>query len=98
IVRGGQITGPVSAAGAAQVVLNRTKVAGPVSITGSTGPVSIELTDISGPVNLTGNQGPLIASSTVGGPLACTGNSPAPTDHQLANTVRGPSAGQCAQF
>ncbi|ATY16472.1 alpha-mannosidase [Amycolatopsis sp. AA4] len=96
IVRGGQITGPVAADGAAQVVLNRTKVSGPVSITGSTGPVSIELTDISGPVNLNGNQGPLITSSTVGGPLACTGNSPAPTDHDLANTVRGPSAGQCA--
>jgi hypothetical protein len=98
IVRGGQLSGPLAATGAAQVVLNRTKVSGPVSITGSTGAVSIERTDVAGPVTLTGNQAAVLAGNTVGGPLACTGNSPAPTDYQLGNSVRGPSAGQCAKF
>ncbi|WP_033287928.1 GH92 family glycosyl hydrolase [Amycolatopsis jejuensis] len=98
VVRGGQISGPLAATGAAQVVLNRTKVSGPVAITGSTGPVSVELTDIGGPATLVGNQQPLITSSTVGGPLACTNNTPVPTNHDLANTVRGPSAGQCTNL
>ncbi|MFI5606607.1 GH92 family glycosyl hydrolase [Amycolatopsis sp. NPDC051903] len=98
VVRGGSITGPLTATGAGQVVLNRTTVSGPVAITGTTGPVSIELTDLSGPVTLTGNAGPVLSGSTVGGPLACTANSPAPTDHDIANTVRGPAAGQCAKL
>ncbi|MGW5748409.1 GH92 family glycosyl hydrolase [Amycolatopsis sp. NPDC003861] len=98
IVRGGQVKGPLAATGAAQVVLNRTKVAGPVAITGATGTVSIELTDIGGPVALTGNHGPVLTSSTVGGPLACAVNNPAPTDHDLPNVVRGPVAGQCTKM
>ncbi|MDX3192453.1 GH92 family glycosyl hydrolase [Streptomyces sp. MN03-5084-2B] len=98
IVRGGQVKGPLAATGAAQVVLNRTKVGGPVAITGATGQVSIELTDIGGPVALTGNHGPVLTSSTVGGPLACAVNTPAPTDHDLPNVVRGPVAGQCTKM
>ncbi|WP_409492066.1 GH92 family glycosyl hydrolase [Amycolatopsis sp. cmx-11-12] len=98
IVRGGSISGPLTATGAAQVVLDRTKVNGPVAITGATGPVSIELTEIGGPVALTGNKGPVLTASTIGGPLACAANSPAPTDYDLQNTVRGPSAGQCAKL
>jgi hypothetical protein len=69
-----------------------------VAITGATGTVSIELTDIGGPVALTGNHGPVLTSSTVGGPLACAVNTPAPTDHDLPNTVRGPVAGQCTKM
>ncbi|HWD03466.1 MAG TPA: GH92 family glycosyl hydrolase [Amycolatopsis sp.] len=98
IVRGGSITGPVSATNAAQLVLNRTKVAGPLTVTGTTGPVAIELTAVTGPVTLTGNTGPLLSGDTIGGPLACTANSPAPTDHDLANTVHGPASGQCAKL
>ena len=98
IVRGGKINGPLAATGAGQVVLNRTKIGGPVAITGVTGTVSIELTDVGGPVALTGNHGPVLTSSTVGGPLACAANSPVPTDYDLVNTVRGPSAGQCARM
>ncbi len=98
IVRGGEIKGPLAATGAGQVVLNRTKVGGPVAITGATGQVSIELTSVGGPVALTGNHGPVLTSSTIGGPLACAANSPAPTDYDLPNTVRGPSAGQCAKI
>jgi predicted alpha-1,2-mannosidase len=95
IAKGGTISGPVSASGAVSVELYGTKVGGPVAITGATGTVMIELADIGGPVALTGDNGPLIASSKVGGPLACTGNQSAPTNNTLANTVRGPSAGQC---
>jgi hypothetical protein len=40
----------------------------------------------------------VLTSSTIGGPLACAVNSPAPTDYDLPNTVRGPSAGQCAKI
>jgi len=98
IVDGGSISGPLAAAGAGQVVLDRTKIGGPVAITGTKGTVSIELTDIGGPVALTGNPGPVLAASTVGGPLACAANNPAPTNHTLANTVRGPSSGQCAKM
>jgi hypothetical protein len=98
IVRGGSVNGPLAATGAGQVVLNRTKVGGPVAITGVTGTVSIELTQVGGPVALTGNHGPVLTSSTVGGPLACVLNSPAPTVYDLPNTVRGPAAGQCAKI
>ena len=98
IVRGGAINGPLAANGAGQVVLNRTKIGGPVAITGATGTVSIELTAVGGPVALTGNHGPVLTSSTVGGPLACFGNTPDPSDYELDNTVRGPAAGQCAGF
>ena len=79
-------------------MLNRTKIGGPVAITGATGTVSIELTAVGGPVALTGNHGPVLTSSTVGGPLACFGNTPDPSDYELDNTVRGPAAGQCAGF
>jgi hypothetical protein len=98
VVRGGEIKGPLAATGAGQVVLNRAKVDGPVSLAGTTGQVSIELTQVGGPVALTGNHGPVLTSSTVGGPLACALNSPAPTDYDLPNTVRGPAAGQCAKI
>jgi hypothetical protein len=98
VATGGSIGGPLLASGAGQVVLNRTKVGGPVAITGTNGTVSIELAEIAGPVALTANHRPAITSSTIGGPLACAANSPAPTDYTLANTVRGPSAGQCSRL
>jgi hypothetical protein len=40
----------------------------------------------------------VLTSSTVGGPLACAVNNPAPTDHDLPNVVRGPVAGQCTKM
>ncbi|SDW69531.1 alpha-1,2-mannosidase, putative [Amycolatopsis xylanica] len=98
IATGGSIGGPLSSANAQQVVLVGTKVGGPVSITGTKGTVSIEQADIGGPVTLTGNHGPVLTASSVGGPLACAANAPAPSDYALTNTVRGPSAGQCAKF
>jgi predicted alpha-1,2-mannosidase len=96
VAMGGSIDGPLSASGAGQVVLNRTKVSRAVTITGTSGAVSIEQTAIGGPVTLSANHLPVITSSTVGGPLNCTANSPAPTDYTLTNTVSGSSTGQCS--
>ncbi|WP_246076185.1 GH92 family glycosyl hydrolase [Amycolatopsis cihanbeyliensis] len=95
VARGGSITGPVTATGAASVLLHGTEVGGPVALTRASGPVALESVDIGGPVTLTGNPGPLVAASGIRGPLACTANDPPPTDHGLANTVRGPATGQC---
>ena len=84
---------------AAAVVLDGTTVAGPVSISGTTGEVSLETAHLDGPVMLAGNGTSLpslIAQSTVGGPLACTANNPAPVDNGLPDIIRGPAVGQCA--
>jgi hypothetical protein len=51
---------------------------------------------VDGPVSLTGNAGTVVTATTVGGPLACTGNTPAPSNNGLPDTVGGPAAGQCA--
>ncbi|WP_179956994.1 GH92 family glycosyl hydrolase [Amycolatopsis anabasis] len=95
VAEGGSVSGPVTATNAGSVVLNRTEVTGPVTITGASGPVAIEAARIHGPVALTNNRGPVIAGSTIDGPLSCAGNQPPPVDHTLANSVRGPAAGQC---
>ncbi|WP_404825721.1 GH92 family glycosyl hydrolase [Plantactinospora soyae] len=95
-VDGGSIAGPVSATGAAAVVLHDVEVGGPVSVVGTSGAVGIERASIGGPVTLVGNAGPLVAATTIGGPLSCVVNEPAPVGNGLPNTVRGPAGGQCA--
>ncbi|MFC5817722.1 hypothetical protein [Nonomuraea harbinensis] len=45
-------------------------------------------------VLLTGNDAPVLSGSTVGGALACTGNTPAPADLGVPNALRGAGAGQ----
>ncbi|WP_113704525.1 GH92 family glycosyl hydrolase [Nonomuraea lactucae] len=91
------IGGPVTAAGAERVVLVDASVGGPVTATG-VAEVSVENSRIGGPVAFVRNQGPVISASTLKGPLACTANDPPPLDNGLANTVGGPSAGQCARL
>jgi hypothetical protein len=75
-------------------------VEGPVRISGTSGSVAIVDADIVGPValrnNATGAVEPIVAGSTVEGPLACSGNSPAPINLGAPNDVTGPAAGQCA--
>ncbi|MGI5214706.1 GH92 family glycosyl hydrolase [Plantactinospora sp. CA-290183] len=95
-VDGGSIAGPVSASGASAVVLRNVEVGGRVLVTGTAGEVGVERARVGGPVTLTGNAGPLVSATTVGGPLACAANDPAPVGNGLANTVRGPASGQCA--
>jgi hypothetical protein len=98
---GGSITGPVSTTGAGAVVLTGTRVSGPVSIRATAGEVSVGGASITGPVSLVDNLGgqpALIASSTIDGPLSCTGNTPAPVNNDLPNAGRGPRSGQCARL
>ncbi|MGW4464898.1 M14 family zinc carboxypeptidase [Micromonospora sp. NPDC004704] len=100
VATGTTINGPVSAAGAAGVFLTDSTVRGPVSISGTTGAVNVVNVNVSGPVSLaangTGVDVPLLAGNSVNGPLSCAGNSPAPINLNLANTVQGPKSGQCA--
>ncbi len=94
------IAGPLSAAGASAVQLYGTTVRGPVSVTGATGSVAVVDSTVRGSVsladNVTGSVEPIVARSTIDGPLACSGNTPAPIDLGAPNTVRGPASGQCA--
>ncbi|MEV4759397.1 GH92 family glycosyl hydrolase [Micromonospora sp. NPDC049559] len=97
-VHGGTVTGPLSASNAAAVVLDGVTVKGPVSVTGTRGELGLERATVAGPVTLSGNAGGVVAASTIGGPLACAGNDPAPVDNDLRNTLGGPATGQCAAF
>ena len=94
------ISGPLSAAGASAVHLYSTTVRGPVSVTGATGSVAVVDSTVRGPLslanNVTGSVEPIVARNTIHGPLACSGNAPAPIDLDAPNTVRGPASGQCA--
>jgi hexosaminidase len=68
-----------------------------VTVTGSTGQVTIDGSTIAGPLVVRNNTGSTIVSGNhISGPLTCTGNSPAPTDAGHPNTVAGPKSGQCA--
>ncbi len=95
------IAGSFFATGAKELVLRNSTIGGAASITGTSAELALEDTKIGGAALLTANSGdpaPLIAGSTVGGPLACVLNHPAPVNNGLANTVRGPAAGQCAKL
>jgi hypothetical protein len=89
------IAGPVTAARAGTVDLFRSTVAGPLSISGGTGEVQILGGVMHGPVTLSANRAPVFAGVTVEGPLNCVGNSAAPDNLRIANTVHGPTTGQC---
>jgi Alpha amylase, catalytic domain len=99
---GAIITGPTTATGAAEIRLCDTRVTGPINLTGS-GTVRLGDPDIgcgpntvTGPVTVTASTGPtVIAGNRIVGPLACTGNDPAPVNKGLPNTGAGPKSGQC---
>ncbi|MFG2167369.1 M14 family zinc carboxypeptidase [Micromonospora chersina] len=100
IATGSSITGPVDANGAAGVFLTDTSVEGPVRVAQSSGPVVIVDAKVTGPVDVSGNRGdaPLVAANTVTGPLSCGGNTQAPENLGLSNSVEGPKSGQCASL
>ncbi|MFJ8578189.1 M14 family zinc carboxypeptidase [Micromonospora sp. NPDC093277] len=100
IATGSSFTGPVEANGAAGVFLTDSKVTGPVRITGASGPVVVADATVTGPVEVSNNRGgaPLLAGNTVTGPLSCGGNTAAPVNLELANSVTGPKSGQCARL
>ncbi|GIF73016.1 family 78 glycoside hydrolase catalytic domain [Asanoa siamensis] len=94
------VSGPVTVSGATGPVrIAGGRVGGPVSLTGNTSGVRLDAVRVAGPVTVAGNTGSrpvVVAANTIDGPLSCAGNRPAPGDEAQPNTVRGPTAGQCA--
>jgi 5'-nucleotidase len=98
---GAQDIGPISATGTTgAVALDKAKVTGPIVLRSNKGGVSIDTAQVIGPVSVTGNTGgdAIVAGNTITGPLACSGNDPAPGNDGRKNTVRGPATGQCAKL
>jgi predicted alpha-1,2-mannosidase len=91
---GGSVNGSVNATAAAAIVLTGTLVGDALGVTGTTGEVAVEAATVGGTANLVNNTSVLVSASTLGG-LSCAGNTPAPVDNGLPNTVRGTAAGQC---
>ena len=95
VATGATILGLVAATRAAAVELFHSTVSGPLTITGTTGDVQVLGGTVRGPATLSGNGAPVFAGVTVNGPLSCAGNAAAPDSVRVANTVHGPSLGQC---
>lgn len=96
LATGATVGGPLTTSGAKSLTLLDTSIGGPLAANG-VADLSLENARIGGPAALTRGAAPLIAATTVRGPLACTGNDPAPTNNGLANTIGGPSTGQCKE-
>ena len=77
------------------------RVVGPVTVRPGGGLIATGAT-IVGPVRLvdsdTGPVAVVVAGNVVTGPLACTGNRPAPVNQGRPNSVTGPATGQCAEL
>ncbi len=78
---------------------------GPLALSGNKGGVEVEDAKASGLLSLTNTMGaapgedsaaPELEGNTIGGPLSCSGNTPAPTSDGRPNTVSGPKSGQCS--
>ena len=98
---GTQVFGPISVTGSTgAVTIDKATITGPVVLHGNKAGVKLDTAKVSGPVSVTGNTGgtAVIAGNTVNGPLACSGNNPAPGNDGRKNTVHGPSSGQCAKL
>jgi 5'-nucleotidase len=100
-INGTQVFGPVTVTGATgAVTIDQAKITGPVTLATNKAGVTIDQAKITGPVTLLGNTGgeAVVAGNTITGPLACSGNNPAPGNDGRKNTVRGPASGQCAKL
>jgi hypothetical protein len=80
-------------------------ISGPLTLAANTGGIEAGANHVTGPVSLTNNSGPgpdtenqaaELEHNTITGPLACSGNAPAPVDGGQANTVTGRRGGQCS--
>ena len=94
-----KVTGAVTSQGAATMELIGSTVEGALRITGSTGAVTVFGTTVTGELTLSGNQTKapvLVAGSTAGGRVSCTGNSIAPVNAGTPNTFSRGATGQCA--
>jgi 5'-nucleotidase len=95
------VYGPVTVTGSTgAVTIDKASVTGPVLLHGNKAGVKVDTAKVSGPISVTGNTGgvAVIAGNTVNGPLACSGNNPAPGNDGRKNTVHGPASGQCAKL
>ncbi|HYQ64952.1 ExeM/NucH family extracellular endonuclease [Actinophytocola sp.] len=98
---GVEVIGPVSVTGATGAVLvDKGRLTGPVVLHGDKAGVKIDTASVIGPVSVTGNTGgpAVVAGNTIVGPLACSGNDPAPGNGGRKNKVYGPATGQCAKL
>ncbi|GAA4585672.1 hypothetical protein GCM10023194_29040 [Planotetraspora phitsanulokensis] len=104
VLCGTTVSGPAALNGGARVWLGNDNgdcapatVKGPVTVTGTTGQVTIDGSTVGGPLVLQNNTATtIVAGNHIGGPLSCAGNSPAPSNGGRPNTVSGPKSGQCA--
>lgn len=100
-----QLQGPVRASGASAVTVCGSDVGGPIDLGGGES-VTLGHPDAGcasntadGPVQVTDQSGLVVlAGNTITGPLACSGNDPAPVDAGHPNSVEGPVTGQCEEL
>ncbi|MCA2216495.1 GH92 family glycosyl hydrolase [Wangella sp. NEAU-J3] len=93
---GATLRSGLTATGAGTVSLLNSEVTGDLKVVDS-GPVSLEAGSVRGSVTLRRNDtGTLVAGNRVTGTLTCSGNDPAPVDHDVPNRVTGQRQGQCA--
>ena len=97
---GSSVVGPVQSSGASIVWLDGTRFVGPVKVQGSTDLVEITGNQIVGGLtvrdNSTGETPIVVGGNRIVGPLACSGNEPAPVNGGEPNVVIGPKQGQCS--
>lgn len=100
-------TGPVNILGSMSVngITDGSKidgeffVGGTLSISNSPGSLGFGGIGVGGSVIVQNNTGGVVLDgNTIGGSLTCSGNSPAPTDGGVPNTVGGNKIGQCSSL
>lgn len=103
VITQGQITGPMTSQGDGVVVVCGTRVTGPLtvqhasSVTLGNPFVGCEPNTVIGPVSITDVSGwNVISGNRITGPLACSGNDPAPVNNGSINNTAGRKSGQCA--
>ncbi|MFL6124371.1 ExeM/NucH family extracellular endonuclease [Actinophytocola sp.] len=100
-VSGAQVIGPVAVTGSTgAVAVDKAKITGPIVLQGNKKGVKLDTAQVTGPISVTGNTGgaSVVAGNSIVGPLACSGNNPAPGNDGRKNTVYGPATGQCAKL
>ncbi|MBP2471686.1 hypothetical protein JOF53_000558 [Crossiella equi] len=102
VATGATLTGGVTAEGAAAVHLLNTQTTGPLTLTGTTGDVTLVGGRLVGPLRLTDSRstdrGPVLSGLSVTGPVQCRGNASAPDNLGVALKTTGPVGGQCTDL
>lgn len=97
-IEGGTVHGATVVREGASLIAHDATLTGGLA---STSAATIEVTDssIAGAVSIVGTTGGTTISGTeISGPLACSGNDPAPSNLGVPNMVSGPRAGQCSEL